>query len=84
MFDRLWHKGIIYKLQTVGITGSLLMWFINVFFRKGDQRVVLPIGSLRYTSITSGIPQGYKQCPLLFLKGDGNPDDYYVLYERSQ
>ena len=22
-FDRVWHKGLIYKLQTVGITGSV-------------------------------------------------------------
>ena len=26
-FDRVWHKGLLYKLQTVGITGSLLMRF---------------------------------------------------------
>ena len=23
-FDRVWHKGLLYKLQTVGITGHLL------------------------------------------------------------
>ena len=29
-FDRVWHKVISYKLQTVGITGSLLiMWFTD-------------------------------------------------------
>ena len=26
-FDRFWHRGILYKLQTVGIIGSLLMCF---------------------------------------------------------
>ena len=24
-FDRVWHQGLLYKLQTVGITGSLLL-----------------------------------------------------------
>ena len=26
-FDRVWHKDLLYKLQTVGITEILLMWF---------------------------------------------------------
>ena len=30
-FDRFWHRGILYKLQTVGITGPILMWFKDYF-----------------------------------------------------
>ena len=26
-FDRVWHKGLLYKLQTIGISGPLLAWF---------------------------------------------------------
>ena len=25
-FDRVWHKGLIFKLQTYGISGDLLHW----------------------------------------------------------
>ena len=28
-FDRVWHKGLLYKLQTVGIIGHLLQWFTD-------------------------------------------------------
>ena len=38
-FDRVCHKGLLYKLQSVGITGHLLQWFTdNLNNRK--QRVV--------------------------------------------
>ena len=26
-FDRVWHNGLIFKLQTYGISGNLLHWF---------------------------------------------------------
>ena len=26
-FDRVWHKGILHKLQKAGIDGNLLLWF---------------------------------------------------------
>ena len=28
-FDRVWHKGLLYKLGSVGISGTLLHWFAN-------------------------------------------------------
>ena len=28
-FDRVWHKGLLYKLHYVGISGSLLLWFTD-------------------------------------------------------
>ena len=26
-FDRVWHRGLLYKLESAGISGSLLSWF---------------------------------------------------------
>ena len=26
-FDRVWHQGLLYKLECIGITGDLLSWF---------------------------------------------------------
>ena len=40
-FDRVWHKGLLHKLQTVGITGHLLQWFTD-YLNNRKQRVVLP------------------------------------------
>ena len=40
-FDRVWHKGLLYKVQTVGITGHLLQLFTD-YLNNRKQRVVLP------------------------------------------
>ena len=26
-FDRVWHQGLLYKLESAGISASLLLWF---------------------------------------------------------
>ena len=28
-FDKVWHKGVIFKLKSIGIDGFLLKWFIS-------------------------------------------------------
>ena len=40
-FDKVWHSGLLFKLQTAGISGSLLQWFTDYLHNK-KQRVVLP------------------------------------------
>ena len=40
-FDRVWHKGLIRKLQAAGITGTVLRWFTN-YLKDRKQRVVIP------------------------------------------
>ena len=40
-FDRVWHRGLLFKLQSVGISGLLLQWFTD-YLHKRKQRVVLP------------------------------------------
>jgi len=40
-FDRVWHKGLAHKLESIGIRGSLLTWFSN-YLSNRKQRVVLP------------------------------------------
>ena len=42
-FDRVWHKGLVYKLKAAGITGSHLCWFAD-YLDNRKQRVVLPGG----------------------------------------
>ena len=65
-FDRVWHKGLLYKLETAGISGSLLSWFTD-YLNDRLQRVVLPGGSSAWTQIKAGVPQGSILDPLLFL-----------------
>ena len=65
-FDRVWHKGLLYKWQTVGITGHLLQWFTD-YLNNRKQRIVLPGVFSHWTNLKAGVPQGFKLGPLLFL-----------------
>ena len=67
-FDRvwLWHKGLLFKLQSVGISGSLLEWFADYLFER-MQRVVLPGVPSDWSALEADVPQGSILGPLLFL-----------------
>ena len=65
-FDWVWHKGLLYKLQTVGITGHLLQWFTD-YLNNRKERVVLPEVFSHWTNLKAGAPQGSTLGPLLFL-----------------
>ena len=65
-FDRVWHKGLLYNFQTIGISGPLLSWF-NDYLDNRRQRVVLPGAVSGWTSLKAGVPQGSILGPLLFL-----------------
>ncbi len=65
-FDRVWHKGLLYKLSSLGITGSLLDFFSS-YLSKRRQRVVYGNSSSSWASINAGVPQGSILGPLLFF-----------------
>ena len=65
-FDKVWHEGLIYKLEQNGISGSLLKLFQN-YLNNRKQRIVLDGSSSDFSSIESGVPQGSILGPLLFL-----------------
>ena len=64
-FDRVWHKGLLYKLHSVGISGNLLEWFAD-YLSERKQRVVLPGVSSDWSTLEAGVPQGSILGPLLF------------------
>ena len=65
-FDRVWHKGLLFKLQRSGISASLLLWFEN-YLSDRSQRVVISGSSSDTVPILAGVPQGSILGPLLFL-----------------
>ena len=65
-FDGVWHKGLLYKLQTVGIKGHFLQRFTD-YLNKRIERVVLPGFFSHWTDLKAGVPQGSILGPLLFL-----------------
>ena len=66
VFDRVWHKGLILKLKSVGITGKLLDWFCN-YLSNRKQHVVLNGVSSDWADINAGVPQGSILGPLLYF-----------------
>ena len=65
-FDRVWHSGLLYKLQATGVTGDALNWFKS-YLADRKQRVVLPGTVSEWKFIRAGVPQGSILGPLLFL-----------------
>ena len=65
-FDKVWHDGLIYKLQMYGI-GDPLLSLLRDFLRDRLQRVVLNGKESTWEQILAGVPQGSILGPLLFL-----------------
>ena len=65
-FDRVWYEGIIYKLQKIGIVGSLLDWFRD-YLTDRYQRVMIRGQCSDWGEVKAGVPQGSVIGPLLFL-----------------
>ena len=65
-FDRVWHKGLIFKLKQLGIDGDLLEWITN-YLNNRQQRVVIKSCKSDYKRTNAGVPQGSVLGPLLFL-----------------
>ena len=56
-FDRVWHKGLIYKMKHTGISDTILRWFTD-YLSNRYQRVALKGCNSDWKSINCGVPQG--------------------------
>ena len=65
-FDRVWHQGLLYKLECIGVTGDLLRWFQS-YLHNREQRVIIHGSSSQWGKIPAGVPQGAVLGPLTFL-----------------
>ena len=65
-FDRVWHKGLLFKLRQNGIEGNILNWLSNYLSHR-KQRVTLQSTASSLKPVTAGVPQGSVLGPLLFL-----------------
>ena len=65
-FDKVWHRGLIYKLNRLGISGELLEFFRD-YLEDRQQRVALKGALSSWITIKAGVPQGSIMGPILFL-----------------
>ena len=65
-FDKVWHKGLLHKLEQNGIGGPLLK-ILTDFLKLRKQTVVLNDHHLSWSDVLASVPQGSVLGPLLFL-----------------
>ena len=64
-FDRVWHKGLLFKLQNYSVTGNLFKSFKN-YLPDRKQKVMYKNLLSSSKTINAGLPQGSVLGPLLF------------------
>lgn len=65
-FDRVWHLGLIFKLEHIGICRPLVT-LLKSYLSNRYQRVLISGKSSTWQPIEAGVPQGSILGPLLFL-----------------
>ena len=66
VFDRVWHRGLLFKLRQNGIHGRLIDWTEN-YLSDRTQKVFIGSSMSNPKHTSAGVPQGSVLGPLFFL-----------------
>ena len=64
--DKVWHKGLLVKLEAAGVKGPALSWFSSYLSRR-CQRTRVDNAISTPSTLSAGVPQGAILSPLLFI-----------------
>ena len=64
-FDKIWHAGLLLKLQRMGVDGLFLQW-LESYLSNRQQRVIVNGETSAWQSPLAGVQQGSILGPLLF------------------
>ena len=65
-FDKVWHRGLLFKHRQNGIKCNRLAWISN-YLSSRKQSVQINSATSSLLSVNAGVPQGSVLGPLLFL-----------------
>ena len=65
VFDRVWHRGLLFNLRQNGIDGKLLEW-LSSYLSQRKQKACFKSCYSGLKSIFAGVPQVFVLGPLLF------------------
>ena len=65
-FDRVWIKGLLFKLKQNGVSGNVLKW-AESYLTARQQQVFVGSSLSNYQVTSAGVPQGSVLGPLFFL-----------------
>ena len=66
VFGKVWHEGLLFKLEGIGISGNLLS-LLKIFLSNRFQQVMLNGQCSSWSSVLAGVPQSSILGPLLFI-----------------
>ena len=65
-FDKVWHNGLVAKLEQIGVNGTLLNLFRS-YLSDRKQCVIVDGEKSNLLEVKAGVPQGSRLGPLLFI-----------------
>ena len=65
-FDKVWHKGLIHKINSYGIQGNLIKWFENYLYKR-KQKIINKNSCSCLEPVSADVPQGSVLGPIMFF-----------------